>query len=119
MTKAASVYQPSNVYPSFVVAGDCSMTDTVMSPTTVPPSVSNCTVYLFFSHFAYSVCAFVTSYGNVTRLTKAASVYQPSNVYPSRVVTGDCSMTDTIISLTYVPPSVSKRTVYLFFSHFA
>ena len=95
------------------------MTDTGMAFMALPPAVSNCNVNLFFSHFAYKVCAFVTSYGNVTLFVKVFSVYQPSNVYPFRVVEGDCSMTDTVMAFTAVPPSVSNCTVYLFFSHFA
>ena len=88
------------------------MVDTVISFTAFPPFVSKRTVYLFFSHFAYNVCAFVTSYGNVTLFVKELSVYQPTNVYPFLVVTGDLAMVDTVISLTAVPSFVSNCTVY-------
>ena len=44
LTNPLSLYQPRKVNPSLTVTGSVSMRDTVMSPTDVPPFVSNCTV---------------------------------------------------------------------------
>ena len=99
-----------------------------MGTTSLPPLLLNVTVYLFeisSIHFAYTV---ISAFTNVLLVNSfpslhAASVYQPSNVYPAFV--GAVGKIITVPSSTFsmgttsLPPLLLNVTVYLLATGFS
>ena len=129
-----SSVQPSNVYPSLVGVGSTVGLPYVCavgaSPGNVPPAVLYVIRYSLAVHLAYRVrflsgiVSFVKSHSVPS--PHFSSVYQPSNVYPSR--DGSGSGLDTVApsctdcEATLLPSPVLNSTVYSVteaFIHFA
>ena len=117
-------YHPSKSYPDFTGVGKSPysspyVTSFVSGSTVASSPGLNVTVYLFAVQCAYNVISESGIYGVSTFVPSVASVYHPSNVYPSLVGVGNSTLLSVYCAVivafpapyVYVVPDIEPSPV--------